>query len=102
MRSFVVIAVIVLAGCATAPTWYKDGATQASFDADKAECQYEAIKHAGNYGTSVGQGYAAAMHRDSIIMACLRHKGYSTTAPTYAKQEPFTPVELKEGLLPTQ
>lgn len=92
IKYFMLLSLVFLAGCATAPTWYKDGATQASFDADKAECEYEAIKYAGNSGVSVGQAYAAAMQRQDIVLACLRQKGYSTEPPKF-KPIPFLPLE---------
>ena len=100
MRGLIFLSVVVLAGCATSgPTWYKTGATQASFNADKNECQYEAVKHAGNYGTSIGQAYAAAMHRNDIVIACLRNKGYSTQEPLNVTPSPLSPVEV-DGFTP--
>ena len=95
MRVWVILAAgMFLGGCAASPTWYKDGATQASFDADKAECEYEAIKYGGNAGTSVGQAYAAAMHRQDIALACMRKKGYSQTPPT---QKPLPVTIMRDG-----
>lgn len=95
MRWMIIAVGFVLSGCASGPTWYKDGATQASFDADKAECRYEAIKNGGSFDPSFGKSYAVAMHRDEITIACLRHKGYSQEAQAYAKQEPFKPVPVE-------
>lgn len=96
MRGLIVVAMALLGGCAaTGPTWYKQGATQASFDADKAECRYEAIKYGGAFDPSFGKSYAVAMQRNDITIACLRQKGYSQQQGP-VKQEPFVhvPVDL--------
>lgn len=91
------IVLIAITGCANSPTWYKSGATQASFEADRAECEYEALKHGGAMSPSFGTSYAVAMHRNEIAVACMRQKGYSQEP--YQKQDPFTPVQVGEGLL---
>jgi hypothetical protein len=96
MRGWLAGLVVLLTGCATAPTWYKAGATQESFNADKAFCEYEALKYGGSFDPNFGKSYAVSLHHKDIALACMRQKGYSQTMPTeqYSPQEPFTPVQV--------
>lgn len=88
---------ILLAGCAAQPkVWYKADTTVEQFEADKADCSYEAVKHGGSFDPSFGKSYAVAMHRNDIGLACMKHKGYSQEPP---KQEPFHPIPLLNNTL---
>lgn len=67
-----------LAGCAQ-PVWYRDNTTSAEFNADKSACEYEAMKYAGGYDSSlgaVGQGVDLGMRRAELGKACMFQKGY--------------------------
>ncbi len=75
-RAMLLIACLFcLAACG--PVVVKPGATQADFDRDKAECQYEAMKASPvNYGAPMSVGIGAAVNQSQIVNKCLELKGW--------------------------
>ena len=78
---FVLIA--TLSGCANMErraVWNKQGEQPGDKDTAMTECNYEAIKHAGGYDstlrTAVGQGLEMGMRRNEIFSACMKAKGW--------------------------
>lgn len=95
LTCFAALTVLLFAGCAAPSiTWYKDGATEASFLADQEACRYEALKNSEGFGPNFGKSYATAIHRSEITNACLRQKGYTTQPPGITKQKPFKPIPV--------
>lgn len=80
MRLIAIFAMVAaLAGCAQT-RWYKDGATEADFNADKSFCEYESIKYAGGYDNSYRSAFGSsldmAMRRNEIATACMGQRGW--------------------------
>ncbi len=73
-RFFGIILSLFLTACAQTQ-WVKPGATEASFNRDKAECEYEATKAVPDTGT--GSVIAIAFERANLMKQCLRIRGYS-------------------------
>lgn len=91
---FIFALLVVLTGCAT-PTghkymWMKNGASQADFDRDKAQCNYEAVAATASYSTGptartssgafvqgFGEGMARGIRQNELIELCLTARGYS-------------------------
>ncbi len=84
------ILILNLVGCAPAPLWTKDGATQAHFDRDKAQCEYEAALATASYsqgqtartaagaaGQGFGEGIAIGLKKTELGRMCMAAKGYS-------------------------
>lgn len=77
---FIATCVLVLGGCTT--VLYKDGATQADYQRDFGQCDYEVSLHAGgvdnSYGTMVGQEFDLALRKKELILKCMRNKGWES------------------------
>ncbi len=84
------ILALLLVGCAPAPLWTKSGATQADFDRDKAQCEYEAALATASYsqgntartaagaaGQGFGEGMAIGMKKTELGRMCMSTKGYT-------------------------
>jgi hypothetical protein len=66
------ILAIALCGCAsTGPTMEKSGATTADYEFDKSQCDYDAVKHAGN-----GSGVEMGVRQFELKQACMKAKGW--------------------------
>jgi hypothetical protein len=84
-------ALLALSACVTSVDhWSKPGATQATIDHDKAECQYQAKSATASYssapsdksmsaavGTGVGDGIVVAEKQIDLTNDCMRLRGYS-------------------------
>lgn len=84
-------ALLTLSGCVTSVDhWSKPGATQATIDHDKAECQYQAKSATASYssapsdksmsaavGAGVGDGIVVAEKQIDLTNDCMRLRGYS-------------------------
>jgi hypothetical protein len=69
MRAIVLM--LLLTGCAG--QWERPGATQASLDADRLQCKYEADKATA----AIANPVAAGMQESTIMSSCLRAKGWT-------------------------
>jgi hypothetical protein len=80
---------VVVAGCAPL-TWDRPGTTEAEFNRDFDQCDYEARLATAGYGTSetrrgassaagqgVGDAVGQALDRHDLTRACLRARGYT-------------------------
>ena len=84
-------ALLALSACVTSvDQWSKPGATQATIDHDKAECQYQAKSATASYssapsdksmsaavGAGVGDGIVVAEKQIDLTNDCMRLRGYS-------------------------
>lgn len=84
-------ALLALSACVTSVDhWSKPGATQATIDHDKAECQYQAKSATASYssapsdksmsaavGAGVGDGIVVAEKQIDLTNDCMRLRGYS-------------------------
>ena len=84
-------ALLTLSACVTSVDhWSKPGATQATIDHDKAECQYQAKSATASYssapsdksmsaavGAGVGDGIVVAEKQIDLTNDCMRLRGYS-------------------------
>ena len=81
MRGIAAAALLAMvAGCAQNAVFTKPGGTDASFQADKSACEYEAMKYAGGYDPSLGtfgQALDMASRRAEITRACMGQKGWT-------------------------
>lgn len=79
-RIAVVFLVAVLSGCAQKKIFTKSGFTQAEWEQDLAQCQYEAASSTQgvdySYQTVFGQSLDQALRRRDLVELCLRAKGY--------------------------
>ena len=66
---------LTLAGCAK-PVWYHPTKTQADFDRDAAQCQYEAIAATANIVGGSAAGMQQGFARAEVAQACMRARGY--------------------------
>lgn len=77
-------------GCAQAPVWSKQGATQSDFERDVAQCKYEAAVATASYNTGptarsrygavlqgIDEGIAIGARQGELIQLCLVARGYS-------------------------
>jgi hypothetical protein len=64
-RLFVIVALCLLAGCATRKVWVKDGASDQEFRIDQGQCQAQA-KSAPN-----------PMNEGGVFTGCMRGKGWT-------------------------
>lgn len=80
----------LLSACAANYMWVKDGATQADFDRDRAQCLYEANLATASYSTGptargygnaaaqgFGEGMAMAIRQGELGVLCMQARGYS-------------------------
>lgn len=84
-------ALLTLSACVTSVDhWSKPGATQATIDHDRAECQYQAKSATASYssapsdksmsaavGAGVGDGIVVAEKQIDLTNDCMRLRGYS-------------------------
>jgi hypothetical protein len=88
MRS-VILAVVLLSGCAAPTVWTRPGAVSSDFERDRAQCQYEGAAATANYNTGptarsyggavgqgIGEGIAIAMRRNELFTLCMQARGY--------------------------
>jgi hypothetical protein len=82
---------LTLCACVTSVDhWSRAGATQATIDHDKAECQYQAKSATASYnstpsdksmeaavGAGVGDGIVVAEKQIELTNDCMRLRGYS-------------------------
>lgn len=77
-KTLLVVSLFALCGCTT--VLYKDGATQADYQRDFGQCDYEVSLHAGgidnSYGTMVGQEFDLALRKKELILKCMKNKGW--------------------------
>lgn len=72
-----VAATAILATTACAQTmWTKPGATQETFNQDKAFCQMTALSGAG-LSTDMASAGLAGIHQQQIATLCMQSKGYT-------------------------
>lgn len=76
-------AVLALSGCIgmqRQTAWSKQGEMPGERATAIAECDLEAIKHAGSgdpsMRTAIGQGIELGMRRNEIFSACMKAKGW--------------------------
>lgn len=72
---------VLLAGCATAPTYYHAGKSQADFERDKYDCEQDAYQRAANVGAPSNPILVADYMRDCM----LRKHGYTVGPPAPAQ-----------------
>jgi uncharacterized protein YceK len=76
---FLIIGVLLLGGCTT--VLYKDGATQADYQSDFGQCDYEVSLHANgvdnSYRTMIGQEFDVALRKKELMLKCMRNKGWA-------------------------
>ena len=80
MKPIMMLAVLMLVGCGGG-VWVKDNGTQADFNKDLAECNYDVTKYSGGVGSTYGRdpiadGIEEGMRRNEIRTACMTSKGY--------------------------
>jgi hypothetical protein len=77
MKSIATVSLaLALCGCATpATTMQKPGATTVDYEADKAQCDYDAVKHAGT-----GSGVEMGVRQFELKQACMKSKGWQRKA----------------------
>lgn len=77
-KTLFVICAMALCGCTT--VLYKDGATQADYQRDFGQCDYEVSLHVNSvdnsYGTMVGQEFDLALRKKELIIKCMRNMGW--------------------------
>lgn len=80
MTSLLCAGVLLLTtGCAQTVWMHRDHDSQSRFEQDQRECQYDSVKYGqaqGYYQTGVGAGFADAMRKNEVLMACMQSKGY--------------------------
>lgn len=59
---------------------YRPGSTQADFDQDKAQCEYEATKYSytpmGAFDSPIRSGMQEGMQYNKLMDSCMRAKGW--------------------------
>jgi uncharacterized protein YceK len=68
----IVLAVLVLAGCAPHVNWTKPGVSGEQFAHDAADCQYE-----GNKATATDPNMFAQLMANNLAAQCMQARGYS-------------------------
>ena len=75
-----VATILAVTGCAQKKIFTKPGLTQAQWDRDYAQCEYEATSSTQNvdysYQSVVGQALDQALRRRNLMELCLKAKGY--------------------------
>lgn len=78
MRFLFILCAFVLCGCTT--VLYKDGATQADYQRDFSQCDYEVSLHSqgvdNSYRSMVGKEVDLAMRKKELILKCMLNKGW--------------------------
>lgn len=87
MKTAMFFGLLMLAGCAAAPTIYDKPGTNADQQRkDFAECKFEAAKATGSSpsgsfaedpSTTMANDFAAGMRQGEIMKLCLEAKGYA-------------------------
>lgn len=73
--TILLLAMLMLGGCATDQVWVRPGATSAQFNQDLAECKYDAAKAAApSMATS---GFLNGVQNVTLTKQCLEARGYS-------------------------
>ena len=78
----VLLSITLIGGCAAEPppVWYKDGATSADFERDKAQCVYEITAATQNTDptmrTVFGQEMERAQRQKQLAPLCMKAKGW--------------------------
>lgn len=76
----IMIAVTFLCGGCGGKALYRPGATQADFEHDKAQCDYEATKYSytpmGAFDSPIKSGMQEGMQYNKLMDACMRSKGW--------------------------
>lgn len=74
------LGMFLMFGCASGKLWYKNGATQQSFNKDKMECQYQGkLATAGRDNISsygIASGIGTGLERLELFKMCMKLKGY--------------------------
>lgn len=86
MRKILLIIMIGIICQACASTmWVKNGATEESFRADVAQCEYQAALATGSYNpnspgdpiaSGISDGIARGMRKNELTKMCMRTRGY--------------------------
>lgn len=83
MRLLVTLAAaLAMSGCAGVQrqaVWSKQGEQPGDRERAVAECDFEAIKHAGSGDprmSAIGQGIEIGLQRNQIFTACMKAKGW--------------------------
>lgn len=69
MPKYLIALVALAQGCASV-TWYKDGATEAQFHQEKAQCD------AASYTVPNNGSLAQSLDRTNYYLACMKGKGW--------------------------
>jgi len=97
-----VIATIGLSGCSQIG-WTKPGATQADFDFQKAQCEYQANLATpdntliAKSGDAIAQGIANGMRIGNLEQMCLRANGWSATTTIGGAEGTYTSAPGMSG-----
>ncbi len=91
-RNTLLVAIFILTFCGCATTgkqWTKENCTQAEFEIDRAQCEYEVKlatppsggnRHYRSYGEAIGAGIGAGiadgMRMADLFASCMRARGY--------------------------
>jgi hypothetical protein len=80
MRAIAFLLLLALAGCAHAPQWQKDGATQQQSSEDAKLCATESLevvaKEDRHLRSTHGQEMDKSCRRRDLTIACMQSKGY--------------------------
>lgn len=66
-------------GCAQTVWMHREHSSQGRFEQDQRECQYDSVKYGqaqGYYQTGAVAGFADAMRKNEVFVACMHSKGY--------------------------
>ena len=81
-----VTCIVAMGGCGPKTVLTKPGFTQAEWDRDLAQCEYETASSTQgvdySYQTVIGQSLDQAFRRRDLMLLCMKAKGYvETKAP---------------------
>lgn len=107
MRLTVLAPLMALAGCAHQQTmWVRDGATQADFERDRAQCVYEANAATASYSSGptrrsmsgaiaqgIEDGITIGLRQRELAMLCMKARGYAEVPIGYLPPEPAPPPQ---------
>jgi len=101
--------IFLLEGCGSNQVWVKNGITQAEFNSDKAQCEYEAASATANYntgstaygiGAAAGQGFAEGitigLKKIELQKLCMQAKGYYLATKDTVEKTEVKSVKNKE------
>ena len=75
MKNALLLATLILCGCATPRVWNKPGATQSDFASDSYSCEKDS-RQSGYFGT----GIAGALNMQSFFDKCMVAHGWSLSS----------------------